>query len=67
MELKKLQNELEEKLLHSTVEYGCGKIMVWGWISAAGTGKMVFFEDTMKAIAYFNALKKECKKIWGWK
>uniref|UniRef100_A0AAY5KGQ8 Transposase Tc1-like domain-containing protein n=1 Tax=Esox lucius TaxID=8010 RepID=A0AAY5KGQ8_ESOLU len=42
----------------STVKHGGGSVMVWGCISAAGTGELQFIEGTMNANMYCDILKQ---------
>ncbi len=41
-----------------TVKHGGGSVMVWGWMSAAGTGELQFIEGTMNANMYRDILKQ---------
>ncbi len=41
-----------------TVKYGGGSVMVWGCMSAAGTGELQFIEGTMNANMYCDILKQ---------
>ncbi len=40
-----------------TVKHGGGSVMVWGCMSAAGTGELQFIEGTMNANMYCDILK----------
>ncbi len=42
----------------STVNHGGGGVMVWGCMSAAGTGELQFIEGTMNANMYCDILKQ---------
>ncbi len=42
----------------STVKHGGGSVMVWGCMSAAGTGELQFIEGTMNANTYCDILKQ---------
>ncbi len=41
-----------------TVKHGGGSVMVWGCMSAAGTGELQFIEGTMNANMYCDILKQ---------
>ncbi len=41
-----------------TVKHGGGSVMVWGCMSAAGTGELQFIEGTMNANMYCGILKQ---------
>ncbi len=41
-----------------TVKHGGGSVMVWGCMSAAGTGELQFIEGTMNANMYCDMLKQ---------
>ncbi len=42
----------------STVKHDGGSVMVWGCMSAAGTGELQFIERTMNANIYCDILKQ---------
>ncbi len=46
------------KCVLPTVKHGGGSVMVWGCMSAAGTGELQFIEGTMNANMYFDILKQ---------
>ncbi len=48
----------EEKCVLPTVKHGGGSVMVWGRMSAAGTGELQFIEGTMNANMYCHILKQ---------
>ncbi len=50
--------EYKEKGVLPTVKHGGGRVMVWGCMSAAGTGELQFFEGTMNANMYCDILKQ---------
>ncbi len=50
--------EYKDKCVLPTVKHGGGSVMVWGWMSAAGTGELQFIEGTMKANMYCDILKQ---------
>ncbi len=41
--------EYKDKCVLPTVKHGDGSVMVWGCMSAAGTGELQFIEGTMNA------------------
>lgn len=43
------------------VKHGGGSVMVWGCMSAAGVGNLVFIETTMDRHVYLNMLKANLK------
>ena len=49
--------EYKDKCVLSTVKHGDGSVMVWGCMSAAGTGELQFIEGTMNANMYCDILK----------
>ncbi len=50
--------EYKDKCVLPTVKHGGGSVMVWGWMSAAGTGELQFIERTMNANMYCDILKQ---------
>ncbi len=48
----------KDKCVLPTVKHGGGSVMVWGCVSAAGTGELQFFEGTMNANMYCDILKQ---------
>lgn len=54
---KKKNTQMECKNLRATIKHGGGSILVWGCMSAAGTGDLVFIDDIMDKNIYLNILK----------
>lgn len=54
---RKPNAELEPKNLRGTIKHGGGHVMVWGCMSSAGVGNLVFIEETMDITVYLNLLK----------
>ncbi len=50
--------EYKDKCVLPTFKHGCGSVMVWGYMSAAGTGELQFIEGTMNANMYCDILKQ---------
>ncbi len=50
--------EYKDKCVLPTVKHGSGSVMVWGCMSAAGTGELQFIEGTMNANMYCDILKQ---------
>ncbi len=50
--------EYKDKWVLPTVKHGGGSVMVWGCMSAAGTGELQFIEGTMNANMYCDILKQ---------
>ncbi len=50
--------EYKDKFVLPTVKHGDGSVMVWGCMSAAGTGEQQFIEGTMNANMYCYTLKQ---------
>ncbi len=48
----------KDKCVLLTVNHGGGSVMVWGCMSAAGTGELQFIEGTMHANMYCDILKQ---------
>ncbi len=49
---------VQDKSVLPTVKHGGGSVMVWGCMSAAGTGELQFIEGTMNANMYCDILKQ---------
>jgi len=50
--------EYNDKCVLPTVKHGGGSVMVWGCMSAAGTGELQFIEGNLNANMYFDILKQ---------
>ncbi len=50
--------EYKDKCVLPTVKHGGGSVMVWGCMSAAGTGELQFIEGTMNDNMYCDILKQ---------
>ncbi len=50
--------EYKDKCVLPTVKHGGGSVMVWGCMSAAGTGELQFIEGTMNANMYCDIVKQ---------
>ncbi len=50
--------EYKDKCVLPTVKHGGGSIMVWGCMSAAGTGELQFIERTLNVNMYCNIMKQ---------
>ncbi len=50
--------EYKDKCVLPTVKYVGGSVMVWGCMSADGTGELQFIEGTMNANMYCDILKQ---------
>ncbi len=50
--------EYKDKCVLPTVKHGGGSVMVWGCMSAAGTGELQFIEKTMNVNMYCNIMKQ---------
>ncbi len=50
--------EFKDKCVLPTVKHVGGSVMVWGCMSAAGTGELQFIEGTMNANMYCDILKQ---------
>lgn len=59
---RKPNEELNIKNLRSTVKHGGGSVMVWGCMSAAGVGNLVFIDGIMDKNVYLDILKKNLKQ-----
>lgn len=54
-------SELEKRNMVGTVKHGGGSVMVWGCMSASGTGNLEFIETTMNRFGYLNILKNNLR------
>ncbi len=50
--------EYKDKYVLPTVKHSGGSVVVWGCMSAVGTGELQFIEGTMYANMYFDILKQ---------
>ncbi len=50
--------EYKDKCVLPTVKHGGGRVMIWGCMSAAGTGELQFIEGTMNDNMYYDILKQ---------
>ncbi len=50
--------EYKDKCVLPTVKHGGGSVMVWGCMSAAGTGELQLIEGTMNAYIYCDILNQ---------
>ncbi len=57
--------EYKDKCVSPTVKHGGGSVMVWGCMSAAGTGELQFIEGTMNANMYCDILKQNQGRAAG--
>ncbi len=57
--------EYKDKCVLPTVKHGGGSVMVWGCMSAAGTGELQFIEGTMNANMYCDILKQSMIPSFG--
>ncbi len=53
-----LGEKYKDKCVLPTVKHGGGSVMVWGCMSAAGTGELQFIEGTMNTNMYCDILKQ---------
>lgn len=53
---------MNTKNLISTVKHGGGSVMVWGCMSGAGVGNLIFIETTMDRFVYLNIVKDNLKQ-----
>lgn len=58
---RKPNTALEKSNMVGTVKHGGGNILVWGCMSEAGVGNLVFIESTMDRFMYLNILKNNLK------
>lgn len=59
---RKANTELRLENLSATIKHGGGSVMVWGCMSAAGTGELAFIEGNMDQNMYLDILKNNLKK-----
>lgn len=59
---RKKNEELKSYNLLPTVKHGGGSVMVWGCISTAGVGELVFIESIMNAEVYLKILQTSLLK-----
>ncbi len=58
--------EYKDKCVLPKFKHGSGCVMVWVWMSAAGTGEWRFIEGTMKANMYCDILKQSMiPSLWN--
>ncbi len=50
--------EYKDKCVLPTVKHGGGSVMIWGYMSTAGTGELQFIEGSMNANIYCDILKQ---------
>ncbi len=59
--------EYKYKCVLPTVKHGGGSFMVWGCMSAAGTGELQIIEGTMNTNIYCDILKQSISPpFWDW-
>jgi len=58
--------EYKEKCVFPTVKHGGGSVMVWGCMSAAGTGELQFIEGNMNSNMYCDILKQREWLLSAW-
>ena len=51
--------QYQDKCVIPTVKHGGGSVMVWGCMSAAGTGELKFIEGNMDSTMYCDILKEK--------
>ncbi len=56
--VKRVWRQPGEKYKDKCVKHGGGSVMIWGCMSAAGTGELQFIEGTMNANIYCDILKQ---------
>ena len=54
---RKPNDELKHGCVKTTVKHGGGNVMVWGCVSAHGTGELFFIDEIMKWPLYLHILK----------
>ncbi len=58
--------EYKDKCVLPTVKHGGGSVMVWGCMSAGGTGELQFIEGTMNSNMYCDILKQREWLLSAW-
>lgn len=58
---RRANTALNPKHTIPTVKHGGGSVMVWGCMSAAGVGNLVFIEGIMDKMCYLNILRDNLK------
>ncbi len=56
--------EYKDKCVLPTVKHVGRRVMVWGCMSAAGTGELQFIQGTMNANMYCDILKRGSIPTW---
>lgn len=56
---RRVGEDLLDKHLVPTVKHGGGSLMLWGCMSAAGVGELVFISDTLNAVKYQEILEEK--------
>jgi transposase len=56
---RRVGEDLLDKHLVPTVKHGGGSLMLWGCMSAAGVGELVFIPDTLNAVKYQEILEEK--------
>lgn len=59
---RKVKEDMKIDNLQPTVKHGGGKVMVWGCMSAAGVGELVFIDGNMNKEQYLQILKQNLHK-----
>ena len=59
---RKVNEELKLKNFRATVKHGDGSVMVWGCISTAGVGELVFIDGILDKMKYLDLLKQNLIK-----
>jgi hypothetical protein len=54
--MEKTKKRLATENCLPTMKYGGGKIVIWGWISSKGVGRLVFIEGIMEKYQYKRIL-----------
>jgi len=59
---RQANTEMEVKNLRATVKHGDGSTMIWGCMTAGGTGNLVFIDGIMDKYKYLDILKQNLKE-----